>query len=148
MEIILREDVSGLGYKGELLKVADGYARNFLVPRGLAMTATAGAAGQAESMRKARDVRSAKDRAAGDEIARVLVPTVINIPMKTGSGGKLYGSVTTADVAEAVKAQTGIELDKKQLEIGDPIRETGSHQVSARLHADVQFSISVEVSEA
>ncbi|MFV1989353.1 MAG: 50S ribosomal protein L9 [Acidimicrobiales bacterium] len=148
MEIILREDVSGLGHKGEMLDVADGYARNYLVPRGFAMQATLGAAGQAESMRKARDVRSAKERAAGDEIARVLVPTVINLAAKSGAGGKLYGSVTTSDVAEAVKAQTGIELDRRQLSIEAPIREIGSYQVSARLHANVQFFISIEVAEA
>lgn len=148
MEIILREDVSGLGHKGELHDVSDGYARNFLVPRGLAMKASAGAAGQAQEMRKARDVRDTKQRESGNEIASKLVPQVIDMAVSAGGGGKLYGSVTTADVAEAVKAQTSIELDKRQLTIAEPIRELGTHHVAVRLHSEVQFQITIEVAEA
>ncbi len=145
MQIILRRDVKGLGTTGEILDVADGYAMNHLIPKGLAMRATSGATNQAASMKRARDLRDAQSRTAAEEVARTLVPRVISITAKTGAGGKLYGSVTTTDVAEAVAAQTGIELDRRRLHVDEPIREVGQHTVAARLHDDVVFQIQVEV---
>lgn len=146
MELILRSDVASLGKKGDVIDVADGYARNYLVPKGLAMKAHKGALDQAAAMRRARDVRDAADRQAAEELARQLVPKVIAIKARVGAGGKLFGSVSTTDIAQAVLAQTGIELDRRKLHLEDAIKEVGIFRVVARLHAEVEFPVTVEVS--
>ncbi len=148
MKLLLRSDVSGVGNKGDVVDVADGYARNYLVPRGLAIAATAGVERQAESMRRSRKVRDEADRAAAEDVARLLVPVVVSIRERAGAEGKLFGSVTTAEVVDAVRDQFGVELDRKTLHIDEPIREIGTHGVQARLHSEVQFQITVEVSAA
>ncbi len=145
MKVVLRADVSRLGNKGDVLDVSDGYARNYLVPRGLALEASAGVVAQAAAMRRSRDVRDARERASAEEVARALVPQVVHITARAGGGGRLFGSVTTSDVADAVREQTGIELDRRRLHLDDPIREVGTHRVTARLHADVEFPVTVEV---
>ena len=145
MKVVLRSDVDRLGKRGDILDVADGFARNFLVPRGLAMPATKGAAAQAASMRRARDVRDARDREAAEDVARQLVPKVIRITARAGAGGKLFGSVTTSDIADAVVAQAGIDLDRRRLHLDEPIKDLGTHRVIAKLHADVEFPVTVEV---
>ena len=145
MKVILRSDVDGVGLKGDICDVADGYARNFLLPRGLALKASKGAESQAGTMRRSRDVKDAAQRAAAQEVASTLVPTVINISAKSGSEGKLFGSVTTSDVADAVVAQTGIELDRRMLHLDEPIKTVGTHTVVAKLHSEVEFPITVEV---
>jgi large subunit ribosomal protein L9 len=146
MKIILRADVEGVGKRGDICEVADGYARNFLVPKGLAMASSPKAEAQAASMRRARDARDARDRAAATDVATTLVPTVITVSAKAGGEGRLFGSVTTTDVAEAVAAQTGVELDRRQLHLDEPIKTTGTHLVMAKLHPEVEFPITVEVS--
>jgi large subunit ribosomal protein L9 len=145
VKVILRRDVDTVGKKGDIVDVADGYARNFLVPKGLAIKATPGSTSQAGAMRRARDVRDARDRGAAEEVATRLVPTVITVRARAGSEGRLFGSVTAVDVAEAVAAQTGIELDRRKLHLDDAIKSIGTHQVTAKLHADVEFPITVEV---
>jgi large subunit ribosomal protein L9 len=145
MKLLLRADVDGVGKRGDLVDVADGYARNYLVPKGFAVKASPGVARQAEMMRRSRAVKDASDRADAEEIAKVLVPAVITIGRRAGAEGRLFGSVTLTDVAEAVHAQKGIELDRKVLHLDEPIKSTGQHYVGAKLHADVQFQISVEV---
>lgn len=145
MKVILRSDVDGVGKRGDVLDVADGYGRNFLLPRGLAMKATAGASDQAASMRRARDVRDASDRSAAQEIATKLVPTRITLTARAGAEGKLFGSVTTTDIVEAVQAQTGIELDRRNVHLDEPIRSVGEHSATARLHSEVEFPISLDV---
>ena len=145
MKLILTSDVEDLGKKGEVVDVADGYARNFLVPKGLAFKATAGVAEQAAKMRRKRDVQDANDRAAAEEVAKALVPQVVTITARAGGEGKLFGSVSAADVAEAVVAQTGVEIDRRQLHLDEPIKAVGTHLVPAKLHADVEFPITVEV---
>lgn len=145
MKLLLRSDVSGVGKKGDVVEVADGYGRNYLVPKGLAMKATPGAEKQAGAMRRARSIKDAADRSAAEDIAKVLVPAIITIEARAGGEGKLFGSVTTNDVADAVEAQTGVVLDRKHLTIDEPIKTTGTHAVSAKLHGDVQFQITVEV---
>ncbi|MGH9269726.1 MAG: 50S ribosomal protein L9 [Ilumatobacteraceae bacterium] len=144
MKLILRADVDGLGKRGDIVAVADGYGRNFLLPRGLAFVATAGAVDQAARMRKARDVRDANDREAAQSIATRLVPKIITIPAKSGQEGRLFGSVTLADVVEAVLDQTGVELERRQLD-SEPIKALGQHTVTAKLHSDVSFPIIVDV---
>jgi large subunit ribosomal protein L9 len=144
MKLILRADVERVGKKGDIIEVADGYARNFLLPKGLALKASAGAERQASMMRRSRDVKDAREREAGEQIARQLVPAVIRIPARAGTEGRLFGSITAADIAEAVKAQTGIELDRRRLHLDEPIKTLGVHEVPVRLHADVQFRVTVE----
>ena len=146
MRVVLHADVDGVGTKGEVVEVADGHARNLLLPSGQAVKATPGAEAQAAGMRKRRAIKDASDRAAAEEIAKVLVPTTITIAAKAGGEGRLFGSVGTAEVAEAIEAQTGIVIDKRRLDLEEPIKETGEHQLTARLHPAVQFPVRVEVS--
>ena len=145
MKLLLRSNVSGVGKRGDIVDVADGYARNFLVPKGFAIKAAPGVSHQAEMMRRSRDIKDATDRAGAEEIAKVLVPAVITIGRRAGNEGKLFGSVTVSDVADAVQAQKGISLDRHDLHVDEPIKTTGQHYVNVKLHSDVQFQISVEV---
>ena len=147
-KVILRADVDGVGKRGDICEVSNGYARNFLLPRGLAIKASDGAVNQAASMRRARDLRDAADRSAAEEVARALVARTITISAKAGAEGKLYGSVTSADVVAAVSDQAGVDLDRRQLQLADPIKALGSHQVPVKLHSDVQFPITVDVVSA
>jgi large subunit ribosomal protein L9 len=148
VKVILRADVTDVGKKGDIVEVADGFARNYLVPKGFALRATNGNIEQAASMRRARDVRDAKDRGAAEEVAQKLVPKVITVTAKAGAEGRLFGSVTSADVATAVQEQTGIELDRRKLHLDEPIKSLGTHHVATRLHTDVEFAITVEVVNA
>jgi large subunit ribosomal protein L9 len=145
MKVILRSDVSELGKRGDILEVSDGYARNYLVPKGLAMAATSGAEAQAAGMRRARDLRDAQDRAAAEEVATALVPKVISVRARAGSEGKLFGSVTSADIVAAVEAQTGVKLDRKRVHLDEPIKTIGTHSVPVKLHSDVEFPVTVDV---
>ena len=144
MKVILRADVDRVGKKGDILDVADGFARNFLVPRGLALKASAGALDQAAAMRRARDVRDAAERTAAEEVARQLVPQVINVTARAGAEGKLFGSVTVIDVVDAVQAQTGLALDRRKVYLDEPIREVGTHRLTVKLHPDVECPVPVE----
>jgi len=148
MKVLMRSDLDGVGKKGDLIDVADGYARNFLVPKGFAIQATKGIEDQAASMRRSRDLKDATDRGAAEEVAKTLVPAVITITAKASGEGKLFGSVTAADVVEAVEAQTGVVLDRRALSLDEHIKTVGTHSVPAKLHSDVQFQITVEVSAA
>ena len=145
MKVILRSDISNLGKRGDIVDVADGHARNYLLPRGLAITASDGAVNQASAMRRARDLRDAQDRDAAQTVAQTLVAKTISIAVKAGAEGRLYGSVTSSDVAAAVEEQTGIVLDRKKLVMPDHIKTTGDHTVVAKLHSDVEFPITVQV---
>jgi large subunit ribosomal protein L9 len=145
VKVILRSDIKDLGKRGDVLDVADGFARNYLVPKGLAMKASKGAIDQAAAMRRSRDTRDAAERGAAEEVARQLVPKVIRLEARAGSEGKLFGSITASDIADAVEAQTGIQLDRRKLSLEDPIRELGTHRVIAKLHTDVEFPVTLEV---
>jgi large subunit ribosomal protein L9 len=145
VKVILRDDVSGLGKRGDIVEVSKGYVRNFLEPRGLAMAATAGAQQQAEAMRRSRDLKDARDRESAEQVATVLVPKTITISVRASAAGRLFGSVTESDIVDAVRAATGIELDRKDLLLDEHIKDLGTHMVTARLHADVQFPITLEV---
>jgi len=144
MKVILRSDLDGLGKRGDIVDVADGHARNFLLPKGHALAASDGAIEQAGRMRSARDQRDLSAREAATQIASTLVPKVITVATKAGPEGKLFGSVTAADVAAAVLEQTEIDLDRRQLEV-DTIKTTGQHTVTASLHSDVSFPITIDV---
>lgn len=145
MRVVLRTDVDGVGKKGDILDVADGFARNFLIPKGRAIKATDGVVSQAAAMRRSRDLKDARDRESAETVARTLVPMVIKIQARAGTEGRLFGSVTAQDVVDAVAAQSGVALDRRKLHLDEPIKTIGTHQVPVRLHADVQFPVTVEV---
>jgi len=148
MKVVLRSDVAGVGKRGDMVNVADGYARNNLIPSGHAIVATAGITEQAAKMRQARDLRDAKDRDAAETIAQRLVPMVITISAKSGREGKLFGSVTPADIVAAVESQAGAVIDRHALLPHEPIKELGEHHVGVRLHHDVTFQLRLEVVSA
>ena len=145
MKIVLREDVETLGHKGDLVDVADGYARNFLVPRGLAMKATRGGIAQAEAMRRNRSAREERDRGEAQELAGKITASKIVVTAHAGEGGKLFGSITSADLADAISQQAGAEIDRRWIQLAEPIKELGELEVPVRLHADVTASVQVEV---
>jgi large subunit ribosomal protein L9 len=145
MKLILTQEVSGLGSPGDVVEVAGGYGRNYLVPRGFAMRWTRGAEKQIELIkraRSAREIRSADDAKAAAERLRGMR---VRLHTKAGSGGRLFGSVSPSDIAAAVKNAGGPELDRRKIEIANPIKTVGSHHVSVRLHPEVSATLDVEV---
>jgi large subunit ribosomal protein L9 len=145
MKLILTQEVTGLGAPGDVVEVAGGYGRNYLVPRGLAMRWSRGAEKQIELIkraRSAREIRSVEDaKAAAERLAGLRV----KMQTRAGGGGRLFGSVSTSDIAAAVKAAGGPELDRRKIEIANPIKTIGAHQVSVRLHPEVSATLDVEV---
>ena len=144
MKIVLRADVDNLGHKGDLVEVAPGYARNYLVPKGLAIAASAGVTRQAEAMRRSRQVRNRREKEGAEATARQLAAKRIEIKARSGEGGRLFGSVTSTDIAEAVEAQTGVKLDRRKLHV-EPIKTLGTHEIPVRLHSDVEIPLTIEV---
>jgi large subunit ribosomal protein L9 len=145
MRVVLRSDVDHVGKRGDIVDVADGFARNYLLPKGHAIVATNGVTAQANAMRRARDLRDAKDRESAEVVARTLVPMVIRIPARVGAGGRLFGSVTAADVVDAVASQAKVTLDRRRVHLEEPIKSAGTHEVPVKLHSDVEFRVTVEV---
>jgi large subunit ribosomal protein L9 len=146
MKLILTNDVTGLGGPGDVVEVAGGYGRNYLVPRGLAMRWTRGAEKQIDLIKRsraARDVRSLDD---AKETAKRLAALTVQLRVRAGAQGRLFGSVSSSDIAEALRAAGGPELDRRRIEIATPIRTIGSHQVTVRLHPEVEATLDVEVS--
>ncbi len=148
MKVILIKDVKDLGRLGALVDVSEGYARNFLFPRGLAAEATPAAMKQLEERRKAEQKREARLLEQAQVLGRELANLKIILQAKSGEGGKLYGTVTTKEIAHAISQQTPHQLDKRKLELKEPIRALGTYQVDARLHAQVHASVTVQVVEA
>ena len=146
MKLILTQEVGGLGAPGDIVEVKDGYGRNYLVPRGLAIKWTRGAESQVTQIRRGREVREIADRGQAQDVAAQLGALKVTLPARAGSGGRLFGSVTAADVVEAVKAAGGPSLDKRRVELpAAHIKTTGLHAVSVRLHPEVQANLDVEV---
>ncbi len=148
MKVLLRSDVDGVGRRGEVVDVAGGFARNYLLPGGKALVATEGVEAQAAAMRRSRDLREARDRESAEAQALVLAGTVLRIEARAGSAGRLFGSVGPADVAEAVKAQRGVELERRHVVLEEPIKAVGSYEVALHLFADVTAVVTVEVAAA
>jgi large subunit ribosomal protein L9 len=144
MKVLLTKDVYKLGRAGDVKKVADGYGRNFLLPQGLAVLATAGALAKAESIRNQANTRRAVLNNEMSGVAEILSKLTLAFPMKAGETGKLYGSITTAMIAEAVKKKTDIELNRRQMDL-EPIRNLGTYKVHARLTIDLIPEITVIV---
>jgi large subunit ribosomal protein L9 len=145
MKLILTQEVSGLGAPGDVVEVAGGYGRNYLVPRGLAMHWTRGAQKQIELIKRARSVREISGAADAREAAGRLAALTVRLQTRAGGGGRLFGSVSPADIAAAVKDAGGPDLDKRKIEIKNPIKTVGSHQVAVRLHPEVSATLDIEV---
>jgi large subunit ribosomal protein L9 len=145
MKLILTADVPNLGAPGDSVEVKDGYGRNFLVPQGLAVAATRGAERQVANIRRARDARTVRDNAHANEIKQVLQGLTVSLPAKAGDNGKLFGSVTNADVVAAIAKAGGPKLDKRSVVIKHAIKNVGSHAVLVKVHADVEVNLSVAV---
>ena len=147
MKIILQQDVPGQGKKGELVSVSDGYARNYLFPRKLAVEATPGALNTYNLNEKAKADHLAREKAKAQAAAEKLKTCNVKISAKAGSGGRLFGAVTSTDIAEALHAQFGVELDKRSLVIHEPIKHYGVYKLKAKLGHEVSAELSVEVGE-
>ncbi|WP_157253947.1 50S ribosomal protein L9 [Nonomuraea typhae] len=145
MKLILTNEVSGLGAPGDVVEVKDGYGRNYLIPRGFAIRWTRGGEKQIESIKKARDAREIRDLGTAKEVAGQLGALKVKLATRAGDSGRLFGSVTTGDIADAVKAAGGPILDRRRIEIVNPIKSVGSHKVSVKLHPEVSASVDVEV---
>lgn len=145
MKIVLRSDVDGLGKKGDILDVSDGYARNYLVPKGVAMQANSGIEEQAATMRSTRDLKAAADLSSAQELAARFNARTLLITARAGEGGRLFGSVTTSDVSEAAMTQANADLDRRHLVMDDSIKTVGLHTVHANPHPEVAFDINIEV---
>ena len=145
MKVVLRTNVDGLGYKGDIVSIADGYAQNKLIPQGLAYKATAGAEKEAEKMRQVRELRASEEKAVAEEMATRMKNDTLTISVNAGEGGKLFGSVSATDISEALSEQKNITLDKKLITIAESIKELGTYQVGIKPHPDVNFNISLDV---
>jgi large subunit ribosomal protein L9 len=145
MKLILTQEVTGLGAPGDVVEVAGGYGRNYLVPRGLAMRWTRGGEKQIDLIKRARSVREIRGVDDAKEAAGRLAALTVRLQTRAGGGGRLFGSVSPADIAAAVKNAGGPELDKRKIEIKNPIKTVGAHQVAVRLHPDVSATLEIEV---
>jgi len=147
MQVILKKDVNKIGKAGQLLEVSDGYARNFLFPRDLAEEATTGKIADLNARQQNRKAREDKEKQAAEERKKLLQGKVLRVTASAGESGKLFGSVTAAQIAEALLAQYTIKVDKRDIKLTEPVKQPGNHAVSIRLHAGVQadMTLSVEI---
>ncbi|MFM8943114.1 MAG: 50S ribosomal protein L9 [Acidimicrobiaceae bacterium] len=137
MKVLLRSDIKGIGRRGDIVNVSSGHARNFLLPNDLAIVANAGTIAQAEVMRKAREQQIAADRESARLVASSLSTTVIKIAAKAGNEGRLFGSINAAEIAKAVLDQTGVTIDRKNIQVETPLRQLGEHSVSAEIFSEL-----------
>lgn len=144
MKIILTDEVRGLGHRGDLVEVKNGYARNFLLPQGLAFLATQANKRRLEEEKKSYDEKVLREKAVSEEVARKMEGMRLTLVKKAGEGDVLYGSVTTADIADAL-AEKGIKVDRRRVELEEPIKRLGEHQVHVKLHRDVSVPVTIEV---
>ncbi|HZG01984.1 MAG TPA: 50S ribosomal protein L9 [Streptomyces sp.] len=148
MKIILTNEVSGLGNAGDVVEVKDGYARNYLLPRGFAIRWTRGGEKDVEQIRRARKSREIATIEQANEVKSQIEGLTVRLKVRAGDQGRLFGSVTQADIASAVKAAGGPDVDKRRIELGSPIKTLGSHKVTVRLHPEVTARIGIEVGAA
>jgi len=148
MKIILTQEIRQLGSPGDVVEVADGYARNYLIPRGLAQRATKGAMKQVDTIKRTREVREVRDLEKAQELATTLGGLKIRVQAKAGDGGRLFGQVTPQAVADAIVKAGGPKVDKRRLQMDGPIKSLGVHNASLRLHPEVEADLSIEVVKA
>jgi large subunit ribosomal protein L9 len=144
MEVILKEDVVNLGHRGDVVKVADGYGRNFLLPRKLALQATTANKSVIEQMKKAAARRSATEKALAEELVTKLEPVVLTFTRKSGEAGHLFGSVTSSDIAAALEAK-GFTVDRRKIQLDEPLKSLGDFSVAIKLHREVTGHVKVTV---
>jgi large subunit ribosomal protein L9 len=144
MEVILKEDVVNLGHRGEVVRVADGYGRNFLLPRKLALQATDANKAVIEQMKTAAARRSASEKIQAEQLLSKLEPVLLSFTRKSGDGGHLFGSVTSADIAAELSAK-GFEVDRRKIVLNDPLKSLGDHSVTIKLHREVTAHLKVKV---
>jgi large subunit ribosomal protein L9 len=145
MKVLLRSDIDGVGHRGDIVEVANGFARNYLLPTGRAMVAGPKIETQAASMRKGRDLRNTADREAARAVAAILGAATVTVTARAAAEGRLFGSVSAADVADAITAQTGAEIDRHRVTLAEPIKTVGPHVVPVQLHDEVSVDVTVEV---
>jgi large subunit ribosomal protein L9 len=145
MKLILTQEVTGLGSPGDVVEVKDGYGRNFLVPRSLAIGWTKGAEKQITQIRRARNARDVRDLGQAKELRAALEGKAVTLAARAGSGGRLFGSITASDIVDAVKASGGPELDRRRVELTGNIKTTGAHTATVRLHPEVSATINLQV---
>ena len=145
MKLILTTEVSGLGTPGDIVEVKDGYGRNFLIPRGFAIRWTRGAESQIASIKKARDAREIRDLGQANEVKAQLSSLKVTLSARSGNGGRLFGSITPAEIVDAVKTAGGPSLDRRRLELPGHIKTTGSYNVQVKLHPEVTATFPVNV---
>jgi large subunit ribosomal protein L9 len=145
MKLILTQEVSGLGAPGDVVEVKDGYGRNYLVPRGVAIRWTRGGEKQIDSIRRGREVREIRNLDDAKSVKGQLESLKVRLPVRAGDTGRLFGSVTVADIVDAIGKAGGPQVDKRRVEVGSPIKTVGAHQVSVRLHPEVSATVPVEV---
>jgi large subunit ribosomal protein L9 len=145
MKLLLTQDIDGLGARGEVVDVSDGYGRNYLLPKGKAIKATAGAVRTLESARARREEKDRKERLEAEQVAAGLVKTRVVIAAHAGDEGRLFGSVGAADVVAGIKKFTGVDIDRKHVVIPTPIRAIGLHEVRISLHPEVEFPVTIDV---
>lgn len=148
MEVILLEDVKSLGKKGEIVKVSDGYARNFILPKKLGVEKTAKAMNELNQAKAAEEKRQREILESAEELAKAIKAKSITLSIKSGEGGRTFGSVSTKEIAAAIKEQLGLEVDKKKLQLAEPIRSLGTVHVPVKLHPKVTAELTVKVVEA
>ncbi|MGI8574524.1 MAG: 50S ribosomal protein L9 [Egibacteraceae bacterium] len=148
MKVILKQDVDNLGDAGEIVDVADGYGNNYLVPRGLAMRATKGALQDAQAIARARHKQAARTLADAERQQQLLQERPVIVGANAGEDGTLYGSVGNARIAEAIREQLGVGVDRRRLPLEHPLKTLGVHEVGVRLHAEVQATVQVEIVRA
>ena len=148
MKVILLQDVKGKGKKGQMLEISDGYARNFLLPRKLAVEATADAMNTKKMNDKAAAEKAAKERAEALDISHKLREMTLTVTAKGGGAGRLFGSVTNQEIADALKAKSGITLDKRKIVISDPIKSVGTYTVQCKLGYEITAPLTVKIEEA
>jgi large subunit ribosomal protein L9 len=145
MKVILQKTVDRLGDPGDVADVADGYARNYLIPRGLAVKAEKGTVRHAESLKRAHETRTRAQKGEFETLAARIIQVPVVVTARAGEEGKLFGSVTGADIAEALSAQAGVQVDRRDVHLDEPIRSVGTHEVKVHLHPDVDPVITVDV---
>jgi large subunit ribosomal protein L9 len=148
MKIVLRQAVSKLGEVGDVVSVSGGYARNYLIPRGLAVPATKGNVRQSEDWKESKSTRVAKAKASAEELRERLQAAPVRVETQAGPDGRLFGSVTAANIAEAIAARDGVEIDRHAIELTEPIRHLGIHEVDVALGTEVSARVTVEVAAA
>ena len=145
MKLILTQEVTGLGAPGDVVEVKDGYGRNYLVPRGEAMRWTRGGEKTIESIKKARTARAVHDHDSAEAVKAKLESSPVAVKVRAGEAGRLFGAVTVTDIAEALSAVSGQEVDKRTIAVGNPIKALGAHEVTVRLHDEVSATVALNV---